>query len=103
MIEPFVPLTVRGTGAFDRCVTRSIGEPLAGLSIETVQVNIGLRCNLACHHCHVESSPARTEEMSWETMQMVLDAARACGAGTIDITGGAPEMHPHFRRFVAAA
>ncbi|MDZ4783281.1 MAG: arsenosugar biosynthesis radical SAM protein ArsS [Planctomycetia bacterium] len=79
------------------------GKPLGGLSIDTVQVNIGLRCNLACHHCHVESSPTRKEEMSWETMQMVLDAACRCGAGTIDITGGAPEMHPHFRAFVAVA
>jgi radical SAM/Cys-rich protein len=68
-----------------------------------VQVNIGLVCNLACHHCHVESGPNRKEEMTWETMQLVLNAAEQCRAGTIDITGGAPEMHPHFARFVAAA
>lgn len=73
---------------------------LRGLSIRTVQVNIGLVCNLACHHCHVESSPARKEEMDWPTMESVLAAAVAVGAGTLDITGGAPEMHPHFRRFV---
>jgi radical SAM/Cys-rich protein len=103
MTETLTPLRIRGASAFDQRVIEAEGKPLNGLSIDAVQVNIGLRCNLACHHCHVESSPARKEEMSWETMQLVLDAAKTCGAGTIDITGGAPEMHPHFRRFVAAA
>jgi radical SAM/Cys-rich protein len=82
---------------------QATGGPLHGASIDTVQANIGLRCNLACHHCHVESSPIRKEEMSWETMLLVLDAARRAGATTLDITGGAPEMHPPFRAFVAAA
>ncbi len=92
-----------GDNAFDECVRSASGKPLAGLSIETVQVNIGLRCNLACHHCHVESSPKRTEQMDWSTMRMVLDAAGRAGASTLDITGGAPEMHPHFAAFVDAA
>lgn len=96
-------LSVGGRNGFDRRVADVDGGPLRGLSIDTVQVNIGLRCNLACHHCHVESSPARTEEMSWATMRSVLAAARRAGAGTLDITGGAPEMHPHFRPFVQAA
>jgi radical SAM/Cys-rich protein len=103
MTETLIPIRIHGASCFDERVCEAEGGSLGGLSIGTVQVNIGLRCNLACHHCHVESSPARKEEMSWETMQMVLDAAKTCGAGTIDITGGAPEMHPHFRRFVAAA
>ncbi len=103
MTETLTPLRIRGETSFDRRVMDAEGEPLTGKSIDTVQVNIGLRCNLACHHCHVESSPARKEEMTWETMELVLDAAQSCGAGTIDITGGAPEMHPHFRRLVAAA
>jgi radical SAM/Cys-rich protein len=99
------PLHILGQDEFDRRVaSAAVGcRPLAGLSIDTVQANIGLRCNLACHHCHVESGPGRREEMSWETMGQVLDAARRAGAATLDITGGAPEMHPHFRRFVAAA
>ncbi len=92
-----------GDNSFDECVSSASGKPLAGLSIETVQVNIGLRCNLACHHCHVESSPKRTEQMDWSTMRMVLDAAGRAGASTLDITGGAPEMHPHFAKFVDAA
>jgi len=88
---------------FDRRIQRELGCDMKGLTLDTVQVNIGLRCNLACHHCHVESSPSRREEMTWETMQDVLDAARRAGASTLDITGGAPEMHPHFREFVVAA
>ncbi len=101
-----VPLTVRGaarTNAFDRAVAAAAGGPLRAGWIRTFQVNVGLRCNLACHHCHVESGPKRTEEMSWETMALVLDSARDAGAELIDITGGAPEMNPNFRRFVAAA
>ena len=71
--------------------------------IDTIQANIGLACNLACHHCHVESSPKRTEAMTWETMERVLDVAESSGASVLDITGGAPEMHPHFRSMVQAA
>ncbi len=103
MTETLTPLRIRGASAFDQRVIQAEGTPLNGLSIGTVQVNIGLRCNLACHHCHVESSPARKEEMTWETMQLVFDAVQSCGAGTIDITGGAPEMHPLFGGFVDAA
>lgn len=94
------------SNAFDRAVESATGSPLraAGAGgIRTFQVNVGLRCNLACHHCHVESGPKRTEEMTWDIMQLVLEAARLAGAQTIDITGGAPEMNPHFRRFVTAA
>lgn len=89
--------------AFDQLVRQHEGHDLDGVTLDTVQVNIGLRCNLACHHCHVESSPSRSETMSWETMQQVLDAARRCSAKTLDITGGAPEMHPHFKPFVESA
>lgn len=103
MTETLTPLIIGGRNRFDLHVADAGENALHGLSIDTVQVNIGLRCNLACHHCHVESSPSRREEMSWETMLLVLKAASESGTETIDITGGAPEMHPHFRRFVAAA
>ncbi len=96
-------LTIAGQNAFDEAVQSVTGQPLSGLSIETVQANIGLRCNLACRHCHVESSPTRQEQMTWQTMRDVLDAAHRAGAKTLDITGGAPEMHPHFREFVDEA
>lgn len=98
-----VNLTIGGHNPFDETVERATGRPLHAITIDTVQVNIGLTCDLACRHCHVESSPKRTEQMTWETMEFVLDAAgRAC-AKTIDITGGAPEMNSHFRQFVGAA
>ena len=71
--------------------------------ISTIQVNIGLVCNLTCRHCHVNSSPRRTEAMSWDTMAAVLEHAKSLSTEIIDITGGAPEMHAHFKRFVLAA
>lgn len=98
-----IPLTISGRNAFDECVESKSADHLWALSIDTVQVNIGLRCNLACRHCHVESSPKRLEQMDWETMLDVLNAACRAGAHMLDITGGAPEMNPHFRRFVDAA
>ena len=98
------PISDTATEAsFAARVKTETGMPLGAHSLDTVQVNISLVCNLACHHCHVESSPARTEEMSKETLDCVLRVAARCGAKTIDITGGAPEMHPHFREFVAEA
>lgn len=103
MSETVIQVRVRGANEFDRRVAVSEGRPLSGVSIDTVQANIGLRCNLACRHCHVESGPQRSEEMSWDTMLAVLDAARKAGARRLDVTGGAPEMHPHFRALVAAA
>ncbi|MEN1679781.1 MAG: arsenosugar biosynthesis radical SAM (seleno)protein ArsS [Planctomycetota bacterium] len=76
----------------------------AAAAITTLQINIGLVCNLACKHCHVESSPKRTgedENMSGETANRVLDwLAENPGIDTVDLTGGSPEMNPHFRRLV---
>ena len=71
--------------------------------LETLQANLGYRCNQSCFHCHVAASPKRTEEMSWETMSVLLDFARRQGIQTLDLTGGAPEMNPNFRRLVTAA
>ena len=95
------PVVIRPT--FDAAISAAGAGGLRGSSIDTVQVNIGLGCNLACLHCHVESSPHRAETMEWETMEQVLDAADRAGAPLLDITGGAPEMNPRFRRFVDAA
>jgi radical SAM/Cys-rich protein len=88
---------------FDACVAQHEGGTLDGIDLDTIQLNIGLTCNLACRHCHVSSGPKRTEQMNWKTGEAVLRVARLAGARLIDITGGAPEMNPHFRRFVAAA
>lgn len=71
--------------------------------LDTLQANLGYRCNQACLHCHVAASPTRTEEMSWETMALLLAFAERHGVSTLDLTGGAPEMNPHFRQLVAAA
>ncbi len=65
----------------------------------TLQLNIGLYCNQACSHCHVESSPLRKETMDRETAQacMRLLAASSGSVRTLDLTGGAPELNPQFR------
>ncbi|MBL8502601.1 MAG: arsenosugar biosynthesis radical SAM protein ArsS [Rhodocyclaceae bacterium] len=71
--------------------------------LETLQANLGYRCNQSCLHCHVAAGPKRTEEMSWETMEQLLGFGRRQGVSTFDLTGGAPELNPHFRRLVEAA
>ncbi|NQU46993.1 MAG: arsenosugar biosynthesis radical SAM protein ArsS [Chlorobium sp.] len=77
--------------------------PLKPSSISTLQVNIGYRCNLLCRHCHVNASPERTEVMNSETMQHCLNALKAGGMTTLDITGGAPEMNPDLPWFLETA
>lgn len=86
---------------FERCVLQSQGRTLTAGQIAVVQANIGLRCNLHCRHCHVGASPARRERMSWPTMTAVARLAAAFSGCLVDLTGGAPELHPDFRRFVA--
>jgi radical SAM/Cys-rich protein len=79
------------------------GVSLARRQLTTLQVNVGKLCNQACHHCHVEAGPKRTEIMTWDSMERILALLEAEHAiHTVDITGGAPEMNPHFRRFVRA-
>jgi radical SAM/Cys-rich protein len=77
--------------------------PLRRGRLTTVQANLGYRCNQACLHCHVAASPKRTEEMSWETMEVLLEFATKQGIRQFDLTGGAPELNPNFRRLVRAA
>lgn len=71
--------------------------------IETLQINVGYRCNQSCVHCHVAAGPNRTEEMSGDVIDIVLAVLDRRRIGTLDITGGAPELNPHFRRLVGAA
>lgn len=87
---------------FERAVGPSAAEGLSGLGIGTVQVNVGLRCNQCCAHCHVGASPQRKEVMTWATMEAVLKVVRAARPRLVDITGGAPEMNPNLRRFITA-
>lgn len=77
--------------------------PLSRSRVQTLQANLGYRCNQACLHCHVNAGPNRTESMSTETMSLLLAALEAGGIETLDLTGGAPEIHPHFRWLVAQA
>jgi len=69
--------------------------PLRTTGIEILQLNITRRCNLTCRHCHVEASPDRQEVMSEEILKECVRIAQISEIGTIDVTGGAPELHPH--------
>jgi radical SAM/Cys-rich protein len=71
--------------------------------LDTLQVNVGYRCNQSCLHCHVGASPHRTEEMPGEIVDTVLTFLARRRIATLDITGGAPELNPHFRKLVSAA
>ena len=77
--------------------------PLKRARAETLQVNLGYRCNQQCLHCHVNAGPRRKESMSHDTVLAVLDYLRHGDIRTLDITGGAPEMNPHFRELVTQA
>jgi radical SAM/Cys-rich protein len=73
-------------------------------TVDTLQINLGYRCNQSCQHCHVDAGPNRTEEMSRSTIDTVLSFLSAAPeVRTLDLTGGAPELNPHFRALVAAA
>lgn len=71
--------------------------------LDTLQVNLGYRCNQSCLHCHVNASPQRTETMSRETVADVLAFLEVSGVRQLDLTGGAPELNPHFRSLVMRA
>ena len=71
--------------------------------LETLQVNLGYKCNQSCLHCHVNAGPTRTELMSRETIGDVLAFIAVAGIKTLDVTGGAPELNPHFRELVNRA
>jgi radical SAM/Cys-rich protein len=84
-------------------LARSDFPALRRNALEIVQVNVGYVCNQSCLHCHVNAGPTRTEAMSPETAEQVLAYLAASRAGTLDITGGAPEMNQVFRRLVTGA
>jgi len=77
--------------------------PLQAKKLEILQINVGYMCNQVCEHCHVDAGPDRKEIMTRETMQQILDVIKTTQAHTLDLTGGAPEMNPHFRWFVEEA
>jgi len=77
--------------------------PLRRAQLTTLQVNLGFYCNQACLHCHVNAGPTRTETMGETNLELVLTVLAQRGFGSLDLTGGAPELHPLFRRLVRGA
>ncbi len=71
--------------------------------LDTLQVNLGYQCNQTCVHCHVNAGPTRKELMDRENVDLVLEVLAARRLSTLDVTGGAPEMNPHFRYLVERA
>ncbi|MEP0545563.1 MAG: arsenosugar biosynthesis radical SAM (seleno)protein ArsS [Rhodothermales bacterium] len=90
-----------GTGDFDADLAASGWPTLTPAALEIFQINIGKLCNMTCRHCHVDSGPDRTDEnMDRATVDACLRAIDASGAHTVDLTGGAPELNPHFEYLV---
>lgn len=74
--------------------------PLTPTQLDIFQINVGKMCNQVCKHCHVDAGPDRKEIMTQETLQLCLDILQKHAFKTVDLTGGAPEMNPHFRWFI---
>ncbi len=91
-------------GRFDRALAAAGYEPLRPAALEIFQVNLGKLCNMTCRHCHVDAGPDRDDAMmDRETVDACLRALDATSAHTVDVTGGAPELHPQFRYLVDEA
>ncbi len=95
-------MATSGSAQIER-ISRSSFPAIVRRGIDTLQVNLGYRCNLACLHCHVDAGPKRIENMERETVDEVLAFIRRSGIRRLDLTGGAPEMNPHFRDLVRSA
>jgi len=94
---------VPGVPGFHEAVAAAGRPPLAATGIEVLQLNLGRLCNQTCAHCHVDAGPDRREVMDEATAELALEVLAATDIPTVDITGGAPEMTPSFRRLVAGA
>src|SRR5258708_28225818 len=102
VIQPALNPQVRAHVDFDEKLAAH-GIELRAATVDTLQVNVGKLCNQACKHCHVDASPKRTEVMTRETAEAVINAVRRFGIRTLDITGGAPELNPSFHYLVTKA
>ena len=92
-----------GTGDFDEDLRRSGWPELRPAQLDIFQINVGKLCNMTCRHCHVDAGPDRLKEnMDRETVDACLRAIERSGAHTVDVTGGAPELNPHFEYLVDA-
>ncbi len=88
---------------FKDTISDVLSGPLLSLDIKILQVNVGYMCNMTCKHCHVSGGAGRQEVMSRENVEAVLKVLEATDINTLDITGGAPEMNPHFSYLVREA
>ena len=84
----------------NKCSMKTTFPKIKKESIDTLQINIGYKCNQACKHCHVNSSPSRTEMMSEKILDLIPKIIKKFNIKTLDITGGAPEMNPNFKKLV---
>jgi radical SAM/Cys-rich protein len=82
---------------FREKVLEVAGAPLSARGLDVLQVNLGYRCNMSCRHCHVAAGPGREEVMGREQIEVVLSVLLRGRIPVLDITGGAPELNPHFR------
>lgn len=90
-----------GFPAFTTSLLEAGHPKLKPTNLGVLQINVGKRCNQSCAHCHVDAGPDRSEVMSKEILEKCLDVLKRSSISTVDITGGAPELNPHFRWFVA--
>ena len=93
--------TVPLARSFKEALAQSSLYPLRATGVDLLQINVGKKCNQTCRHCHVDAGPDRTEIMPRDVMEKCLEVLAATDIPTVDITGGAPELHPDFREFVA--
>jgi radical SAM/Cys-rich protein len=89
--------------AFEEAAATAGYDPLRTTDVTVLQMNVGKRCNQACHHCHVDAGPDRTEVMTPDVVDACLRFLESSDIPTLDITGGAPELHPLFRDIVRRA
>jgi radical SAM/Cys-rich protein len=88
--------------AFEKRIGEITGDGLISYELSILQINVGFKCNQRCSHCHLECGPHRTEVMEWPTMEKIIEVADKSKCQRVDITGGAPEINPNFKRFVSA-
>ena len=93
--------TVPLARSFKEALAQSSLYPLRATGVDILQINVGKKCNQTCRHCHVDAGPDRTEMMPRDVMEKCLEVLATTDIPTVDITGGAPELHPDFREFVA--
>jgi len=89
--------------SFSEQISRCQQHPLQTKQLEILQLNLGYKCNQVCAHCHVDAGPDRKEMMSRKTLEQALQWIEKASIKKVDLTGGAPEMHPDFRWFVSQA